>query len=141
VFIRLIDKFPGKWVIDEQLHTLIPIPAEPLEAPTTAIMKDADMASIPRRILVVDDNRFDSVPEYSLEMTGNQTHTAHDLEAVEAAKTFHPDAVLLDIGLPKQTDMKQSGLIRQEEWVKRVARRVDRLGSGSGSRKVSGSWF
>ena len=37
-----------------------------------------------------------------LKLTGNETHTAYDgLEAVEAAATFQPDVVLLDIGLPK----------------------------------------
>jgi CheY-like chemotaxis protein len=35
-------------------------------------------------------------------MTGNETYTAHDgLEAVEAAEKHRPDAILLDIGLPK----------------------------------------
>ncbi len=56
-----------------------------------------------RRILVVDDNK-DSAASLSkmLELTGNEVRTAHDgLQAVEAARTFQPEVVLLDIGLPK----------------------------------------
>lgn len=56
-----------------------------------------------RRILVVDDNQ-DSADSLSLllRMLGNEVRTAHDgLQAVAAATEFHPDLVLLDIGLPK----------------------------------------
>ena len=54
------------------------------------------------RILVVDDNH-DAVESLAilLEMMGYDVRTAGDgLEAVEAARTFAPDVVLLDIGLP-----------------------------------------
>lgn len=66
-----------------------------------------------RRILVVDDNR-DSAESLAmlLEMNGNE-HVAYDsLEAVEAAKRFHPDLVLLDIGLPKLNGYDVCRLIR-----------------------------
>jgi CheY-like chemotaxis protein len=37
-----------------------------------------------------------------LKLSGNETQTAYDgLEAVEAAATFRPDVILLDIGLPE----------------------------------------
>lgn len=37
-----------------------------------------------------------------LELDSAQTHTTHDgLEAVQAAATFRPDVVLLDIGMPR----------------------------------------
>jgi PAS domain S-box-containing protein len=54
------------------------------------------------RILVVDDNHehADTLALF-LEISGNDVRTAYDgLEAVEAAADFHPDAVLLDIGMP-----------------------------------------
>ena len=54
------------------------------------------------RVLVVDDNR-DSANTLALllKLSGNETLTAYDgVEAVEAAKTFMPDVILLDIGLP-----------------------------------------
>ena len=54
------------------------------------------------RILVVDDNE-DGAQSLAmlLEMLGNQVHTVYDgPQAVEAISLFHPDVVLLDIGLP-----------------------------------------
>jgi PAS domain S-box-containing protein len=67
------------------------------------------------RILVVDDNRdaADSLAML-LEMLGNDVHTAHDgLEAVGAAAAFHPDVVLLDIGLPKLNGYEVAQRIRE----------------------------
>jgi CheY-like chemotaxis protein len=55
------------------------------------------------RILIVDDNR-DSATTLStlLRQLGHQTLTAFDgEEAVSKARSFSPDVVLLDIGLPK----------------------------------------
>src|SRR6185369_10182003 len=60
------------------------------------------VAATGRRILVVDDN-IDSAESLAmlLEMSGNQTETAHDgLEAIEKTVQYRPDVVLLDIGLP-----------------------------------------
>lgn len=73
-----------------------------------------------RRILVVDDNR-DSATSLAMlmELTGNETHTAHDgEEAVEAAATFRPDVILLDIGLPKLNGYEAGRKIRQQPWSK-----------------------
>jgi PAS domain S-box-containing protein len=70
------------------------------------------------RILVVDDNK-DSANSLALvlKMTGHDTRTAHDgLEAVEAAKTFRPDVVLLDIGLPKLNGYDACRSIRAQPW-------------------------
>ena len=82
-------------VCRSMVETPKPPPPEPtVSEPTTTTA---------RRILVVDDNR-DSATSLAmlLKLTGNETHTAYDgLEAVEAAATFRPDVVLLDIGLPK----------------------------------------
>ena len=70
-----------------------------------------------RRILVVDDNRdaADSLGML-LRMMGNEVHTAHDgLEAVGAAAAFHPDVVLLDIGLPKLNGYEAARRIREQD--------------------------
>jgi CheY-like chemotaxis protein len=52
---------------------------------------------------VANDNRdaADSLV-MMLQTAGHETRTAYDgLEAVQAAATFRPDVVLLDIGMPK----------------------------------------
>jgi PAS domain S-box-containing protein len=70
------------------------------------------------RILVVDDNE-DSAKSLALllKITGHDTRTAHDgLEAVEAAKQFRPDVVLLDIGLPKLNGYDACRSIRAQPW-------------------------
>lgn len=54
------------------------------------------------RILVVDDNidAADTLGDL-LSLTGHQVGTVHlGLQAVEAARSFKPDAIFLDIGLP-----------------------------------------
>lgn len=56
-----------------------------------------------RRVLIVDDSR-DAADCLAmlLEMEGHEVQTAYDgLEAVELAGAFTPDAVILDLVLPK----------------------------------------
>lgn len=57
----------------------------------------------PRRVLIVDDNvDITKGVERLLRRKGYETQLAHDgLMALDVAANFHPDAVLLDIGLPK----------------------------------------
>ncbi len=91
-----------------------PLPPEPtVSEPTTMIA---------RRILVVDDNR-DSAESLAmlLKLTGHETHIAYDgLEAVEAAATFRPDVILLDIGLPKLNGYEACRKIREQPWSKGI---------------------
>jgi CheY-like chemotaxis protein len=57
----------------------------------------------PRRVLVVEDN-VDSARTLTelVQLCGHQAMTVHDgARAIEAATTFAPDVVLLDIGLPR----------------------------------------
>ncbi|MGH8564728.1 MAG: PAS domain-containing protein [Gammaproteobacteria bacterium] len=73
-----------------------------------------------RRILVVDDNP-DSAESLTmlLQISGNETHMAHDgLEAVEAAERFRPEVVLLDIGLPQLNGYDVCRRIREQPWGK-----------------------
>ncbi len=68
-----------------------------------------------RRILVVDDNRDAAMSlAMLLNLAGNETQTRFDgRAAVEAAATFQPDVVLLDIGLPKLNGYEAARMIRE----------------------------
>src|SRR5262249_53255751 len=68
------------------------------------------------RVLVVDDNR-DSAESLAmlLRLLGNDVRTAYDGRlALEAAATYHPDVVLLDIGLPGMSGLEVCQHLRRE---------------------------
>lgn len=70
------------------------------------------------RILVVDDNRDSALSlAMMLSIMGHETRTAHDGEsAVSTAELFVPEAVLLDIGLPKLNGYEVAQRIRENGW-------------------------
>jgi len=70
-----------------------------------------------RRILIVDDNK-DAADSLGilLGLLGHEVQTAYDgLEAVGAAAAFQPDAILLDIGLPKLNGYEAASRIREQQ--------------------------
>jgi two-component system CheB/CheR fusion protein len=76
-----------------------------------------------RRILIVDDNR-DGADSLSmlLELLHCNVRTAYDgRAAIETARSFAPEAVLLDIGMPRIDGYEVCRLIRQEPWGARTA--------------------
>jgi two-component system CheB/CheR fusion protein len=90
-----------------------------------------------QRVLVVDDNH-DSAESLAmlLHMRGHEVRTAHDgPEALESARAFHPEVVLLDIGLPGMNgyevarrmrampELKDALLIAQTGWGQEEDRR------------------
>lgn len=85
----------------------------PMPVPTRVV----DTAgSIPRRILVVDDNQ-DAAESLSqlLELSGHEIRLAHDgLDAVAVAAAFRPELVLLDIGLPKMNGYDAAQKMREQ---------------------------
>jgi PAS domain S-box-containing protein len=91
----------------------------------TSASKPSDSAADPtpadrqkRRILVVDDNRdaADSLTTV-LKLIGNEVRTAYDgLEAIEFAKTFRPQVILMDIGMPNLNGYDAAQRIRAESW-------------------------
>lgn len=72
----------------------------------------------PRRILVVDDNRDAAISlVMMLRMSGHDVDVAYDgFEAIQAAATFLPDVVLLDIGMPKTNGYDVARHIRKQPW-------------------------
>jgi len=96
------------------------LPAEPQARPAEPTLTNpAQNATDPKRslrILVVDDNR-DSAKSMALllKSEGHLTHIAYDgLQAVEAASTFRPDVVLMDIGLPTLNGYEACRRIREQ---------------------------
>ena len=65
--------------------------------PPTAVLQ-----SIPRRVLIVDDNvDVAATLNLLLKSLGHETCVVHDgVAALKMAVEFHPDAILLDLGLP-----------------------------------------
>lgn len=76
-----------------------------------------DTADRPKlRVLVVDDNR-DSADTLAmmLRILGHDSHTAYDgQEAVERSQELTPDAVLLDIGMPRLNGYEAAAHIRKQ---------------------------
>jgi CheY-like chemotaxis protein len=76
----------------------------------------------PRRILVADDN-VDSAEMlgFLLRASGHDVRVAHDgIAAVEAWETFHPDLVILDIGMPRLNGYDAARQIRSKDGAKTV---------------------
>jgi CheY-like chemotaxis protein/nitrogen-specific signal transduction histidine kinase len=75
-------------------------------------------AKMRHRILVADDNP-DSATTLSLmlEVLGNEVFVAHDgVEALDLARRHRPQAILLDIGMPRMNGYDACARIRAEPW-------------------------
>lgn len=87
------------------------LPEAPDEEPAESAA-DADNL----RILVVDDN-VDSADSLAwlLRLSGHQTRIAYDgPSALEAAQSFHPQAVVLDLGLPGLDGFAVASRLRED---------------------------
>ncbi len=86
--------------------------------PSADSQPTASIAS--RRILVVDDNK-DSAESLGLllEVMGHEVRIAHDgVAGVQAAASFHPNLILLDVGMPKLNGYDACRRIREQAWGK-----------------------
>jgi PAS domain S-box-containing protein len=96
------------------------VSSPPALRPTRAPAPSLVAAPSPRRVLVVDDNR-DSVETLGrmLGMLGYETRTAGDgLEALGIAAEFHPELMLLDLGMPKMDGYEVARRVRTQIWGK-----------------------
>lgn len=85
-------------------------PAERVETPVPT--------GAPRRILVADDNH-DAATALSLQLrfAGHDVRTVYDgLEALSVGDAFHPDVVLLDVGMPRMNGYEAARQIRARPW-------------------------
>jgi CheY-like chemotaxis protein len=74
------------------------------------------------RILIVDDNRqLTAGLARLLTALGHGVETAHDgPEGIEAARSYRPDVILLDIGLPNMDGYEVARRLRREEDLRDV---------------------
>ena len=89
-----------------------------------------------RRILVVDDNvdAADGLGRLLSRLWGQEVRVAYDgPAALEVARSFRPEVVLLDIGLPGMDGCEVARRLRGEpEFGRGAAGRRDRVGPGVG---------
>ena len=99
------------------LPTLIGTPVAREPRPTAGLNKPT------YRILVVDDNRdsAESLAQLLKLSGGHETHIAFDgEEAMKAAAALRPEAVLLDVGMPKLNGYEVCRRIRAQPWGKEM---------------------
>lgn len=94
----------------------------PISIDQTPHLKAEPRIKVPtrNRILIVDDN-LDSAHTLAevLALAGNEIFLAHDGDAALLAADQHrPDAILLDIGLPKLNGFDVCRRIREQAWAK-----------------------
>jgi PAS domain S-box-containing protein len=107
---------PGK---GSEFTVRLPVLVEEPRTPVLAQPGNSERSAVAScRILVVDDNR-DSADMFAmfLRLRGHDVRTAYDgVEGVEAAERFRPDAVLLDIGMPRLNGEEVCRQIRSTSW-------------------------
>lgn len=96
-----------------EFEVRLPLAAAPEEGETRA---HAPPGSSSRRVLVADDNRDAALTlRRLLEALGHEVMETHDgVEAVEAVRTFKPQIVLLDIGMPRMNGYEAAREIRRQ---------------------------
>jgi PAS domain S-box-containing protein len=85
-------------------------------------LSESGQTDVRRRILVVDDSR-DAAESLTLllEAMGNQVQAAHDgVSALQMAKEFRPQVVLLDIGMPGMSGYEVCRKLREMPETKDV---------------------
>lgn len=85
-------------------------------------LKEEPVASSSRRfrVFVVDDNA-DTANGMArlLKLSGHEVRVAHDAEsALNVARDYHPEVLLLDIGLPGMDGYELASRLRREKWSK-----------------------
>ena len=98
------------------------LPMQPPPAPSGACATPAAAAAKSKRVLVVDDNvDIADSTAMLLEKFGHEVRTAHTgPAALEVARSFLPELILMDIGLPGMNGYEVAQRIRLEPQFERV---------------------
>ncbi|WP_082054358.1 hybrid sensor histidine kinase/response regulator [Methyloterricola oryzae] len=100
---------------------IVCLPCEPPRSAVPEHQNDQDLESTrpdPRRILICDDNVLVTTTlTMHFATLGHQIAIACDgLEAVKLAESFHPELILMDIGMPNLNGYDACRQIRQQPW-------------------------
>jgi len=111
---------PGRGQGSEFVVRLPALPGSTAEGPGQPRREEKSHPStaLRRRILVVDDN-VDAAESLALllQLKGHEVQVAHDgPTALKTAVQFRPEAVLLDIGLPRMDGYQVAQQIREQSW-------------------------
>jgi CheY-like chemotaxis protein len=104
---------------------------------------DHDQPLRPRRILVVDDNR-DTAHSCAmlLKTLGHEVQTAFEgHEALETARTFRPEAIFLDIGLPGMNGYEVARTLRSEGFADEVIVAISGYGQAEDRQRSEDAGF
>jgi CheY-like chemotaxis protein len=123
---RLVEMHGGTIEVRSEGHRrgsefIVRLPARLESSPNRATPETGrarNAAGPKHRILVADDNP-DSAATLSimLEVLGNEVRVASDgVQAVQMAESFRPDAILLDIGMPRMNGYDACEKIRLQPW-------------------------
>jgi CheY-like chemotaxis protein len=115
---RSVEKCPE----GAEFTSTLPARAEQPEVPRKRPASRRKESAVPKRILVVDDNR-DAAESLTvvLKLYGHETHAVYNGDdAMERAAALHPDIILLDLGLPRMSGYDLARQIRSSEWGKQA---------------------
>jgi len=93
-----------------------------IDPPAVRPEQPAHFTAARQRILIVDDNQ-DAADSLSLllQLDGHDTHAVYGSRAaLELAQSYHPDVVLLDIGLPEMNGYEVARRLREIPGLERV---------------------
>jgi PAS domain S-box-containing protein len=100
-----------------EFRVRLPAGTAPVAQAPSASSADSDF-SVTRRVLIADDNHDAAVSlSMLLQSMGHETRVVHDgIEAVEEAEVFHPDIVLLDLGMPRLDGYETARKLASRPW-------------------------
>jgi PAS domain S-box-containing protein len=110
--IEAMSAGPGQ---GSELVLHLPLAAAPAQVYSSGLRPAEARPAGPRRVLVVDDNRDAAESlEILLQLWGHQARSANDgPEALALVADFHPEIILLDIGLPGMDGYEVARQIRE----------------------------
>ncbi|WP_298331503.1 response regulator [Asticcacaulis sp.] len=96
----------------------------------------AVLTPAPLKVLVVDDNQASALTlSWAIESWGDEVRTCFDgLSAIDTARSFHPDVVLLDLGMPEIDGLSAARALRADPRTRRC-KIIAQTGWGDAARR------